>query len=258
MKKRKYPIIEFDDTKMSKTKPERNLHSSAPLPATCVISFFGDAVKQYIANNNATWYGRLVMESFELPIYKISTSHGEVALLHALGSGPYVAGELEKLIAMGSKQFLVCGGCGVLKEGSRCGELYLPTVAVRDEGTSYHYVAPSREICMDTQVVQAIQGFLDERGVPYSVVKTWTTDAIYRETEETIVLRRSEGCDIVEMECASLLAVSQYKGIRLGQLLYAGDDLSKEAWETREWKKNISVRYQLLELCIDLAVIFST
>ena len=256
MIRKEYPIIEFDDTKLSKTKPESNLHSTDPIPATCVISFFGDAVKQYVETNNATWCGRLVLESFELPIYKIRTAHGEVALLHALGSGPYVAGELEKLIAMGAKRFLVCGGCGVLKENSICGELYLPVVAVRDEGTSYHYVAPSREISMDVQVVQIIQAFLDERKIPYSVVKTWTTDAIYRETETVIALRRSEGCDVVEMECASLLAVSQYKGIRLGQLLYAGDDLSKETWETREWKKNISVRYQLLELCIDLSEFF--
>lgn len=254
MKRKAYPIIEFDDSKQSKTKPEWNLHSFEHIPTTCVISFFGDAVKQYVANHDVKWCGKLVLESFELPIYKINTSGGEVAFLHALGSGPYVAGELEKLIAMGAKSFLVCGGCGVLRENSICGELFLPTVAVRDEGTSYHYVAPSREIYMDEQVENIIRAYLDEHRISYSIVKTWTTDALYRETEAAISLRRSEGCDVVEMECASLFAVSQYKGVQLGQILYAGDDLSRDTWQTRDWKKNVSVRYQLFKMCIDLAV----
>lgn len=225
MKRREYPILEFDSNKLSKTIPEKNLHSFEPLPDTCIISFFGDAVRKYVTDTNAVECGKLVMESFELPIYKINTYYGQVALFHALGGGPYVAGELEKLIAMGAKNFLVCGGCGVLRGNSICGELYLPTVAVRDEGTSYHYVAPSREISMNANVVRLLRDYLDKNGVSYSIVKTWTTDALYRETEAAIAMRRSEGCDVVEMECASLLAVSQFKAVQLGQILYAGDDL---------------------------------
>lgn len=253
MRKSAYPIVEFDESKETFIDVNKNIHSFNQLPKACVISFFGEAVQRYIEENNGIRCGKLVMETYELPLYKFTINGKEVVLLHGLGSGPYAAGQLEKLIAMGCRNFIVCGGCGVLKKGSIRGQLFVPDSAIRDEGTSYHYIKPSREIELQEDVKEQMALFLKNKGVDYSFVKTWTTDAMYRETTTAINFRIKEGCQVVEMECASYFAVARYKNVRLGVLLFAGDDLSGKIWDSRDWKSDHDTRYQLLDLAIHMA-----
>jgi uridine phosphorylase len=92
---------------------------------------------------------------------------------------------------------------------------------------------------------------LQRRKVEYVLGKTWTTDAIYRETRGRMALRRSEGCVTVEMEAAALFAVAQSRGVQLGQILYSGDNLDGEEWDNREWTKNWGVREVLVEFAAE-------
>ena len=98
-----------------------------------------------------------------------------------------------------------------------------------------------------TAVLRAV---LDGRGVPYAVGKTWTTDAPYRETRAKVAARRREGCITVEMETAALLAVARHRGVRFGQYLYAGDDVSGETWDHRQWHTS-SARQDLFWLSVE-------
>jgi uridine phosphorylase len=142
------------------------------------------------------------------------------------------------------------GGCGVLLKNMELGKLVVVNAAVRDEGVSYHYLPPAREVLADPDVVEVIQGVLDEKDIPYLLGKTWTTDAPYRETRRRIKTRREEGCLTVEMEAAGLMAVAQFRKVPFGQILYAGDDLSGEAWDNREWQSEFDIRYQLFWLAV--------
>jgi nucleoside phosphorylase len=83
---------------------------------------------------------------------------------------------------------------------------------------------------------------------------TWTTDAVYRETRAKVSLRRAEGCITVEMEAAALLAVARFRGVMLGQLLYAGDSLGGEAWDHRDWMHADDARESLFWLAMDAAI----
>lgn len=94
---------------------------------------------------------------------------------------------------------------------------------------------------------------LQDRGVVYTAGKTWTTDAIYRETKGKIDRRREEGCLTVEMAAAAFFAVARFRGIRFSQLLYAGDDLSGESWDHRSWKPSPS-RQMIFELEVQVAL----
>jgi uridine phosphorylase len=121
---------------------------------------------------------------------------------------------------------------------------------------SYHYLPASREVQAGDAGVAALKAVLDGHGVPYRVGKTWTTDAPYRETPSKIALRKDEGCLTVEMEAASLIAVAQFRGVTLGQVLYGGDDLSGGEWDNRGWQARRDVREQLFclaaEACLKL------
>ena len=254
MLNRDFPILEFDNISRTVIDIRKNINLHESLPDKCVLSFFGEAVKDYVIKNNCRQIGSLKLETFVLPIYEVIVQNEKIALIHALGSGPYAAGQIEKLSAMGCNKFMVCGGCGVLGKGSLCGDIYVPVCAVRDEGTSYHYVTPSREIEMNFEVRNKICSYLNDQAIPHQCVKTWTTDAMYRETVDMIERRKKEGCSVVEMECASFLAVAQYKKLKLGQILYAGDDLSDKQWDSRDWKCNYGTRYNLLDLSIEIVL----
>lgn len=164
---------------------------------------------------------------------------------------PLAAGFLEELIALGGRRFMVCGGAGVLDGAIARGHVMVPQVAVRDEGTSYHYLPPAREVSVHADAVSAIVRVLMRHNVPYDVVKTWTTDGIYRETRQRIARRRAEGCDCVEMEASALLAVAQYREVSLGLVLYGGDDVSGEEWDSRDWFRDGSTRQRLFWLAAE-------
>lgn len=251
--KKDFPIIEFDPESNNMIIAKSNVNTSISLPEQCVITFFGDAVRSMLKEKKHVCVGSLMMETFEIPLYIFhDENNNDVVVLHGLGSGPYAAGQIEKLVSLGCKRFVVCGGCGVLESNTTVGEIFIPIAAVRDEGTSYHYIKPSREVKMNSTVVEKMCSYLDYNNIPYRCVKTWTTDAMYRETVNMVSLRKEEGCQVVEMECAAYLAVAQYKNVALGQLLYAGDDLSNNKWSSREWKNATSIRKFLLELAINL------
>lgn len=251
--KRDFPIIEYDAISNNLISPKANIDQSIKLPERCVISFFGDAVSLLINEQKLSKVGSLKMESFHIPIYLTRDDLGnDVAIIHGFGSGPYAAGQLEKLICLGCKVFMICGGCGVLEKGSLPGDIMIPVSAIRDEGTSYHYVEPSREIEMEPAVVDVLCNYFSERDIPFKKVKTWTTDAMYRETADMLSYRISEGCSVVEMECASYLAVARYKNVKLGQVLYAGDDLSGIRWNSRNWKNLTDIRTFLLKHTINI------
>ena len=139
-----------------------------------------------------------------------------------------------------------------MTKDSKVGEIMIPTSAVRDEGTSYHYLEPSREVECHKEAVETAASCLKEMGIPFTKGKTWTNDAIYRETPDMIEQRRREGCVTVEMEAAAFFAVSKYYGIPLAQLLYAGDDVSGEEWDSRNWNNQRNVRYNLISYAVEV------
>lgn len=157
---------------------------------------------------------------------------------------------MEQLIALGCKKFIVCGGAGVLQKDISVGHMILPYAAIRDEGLSYHYIKPAREVAYECETIKKIELQLLQENVPYIKGKTWTTDAIFRETEAKINLRVSEGCLTVEMEASALLAVSQFRKVELGQLIYGGDDLSKVIWDGRQCVDRAQIREEIVNLSL--------
>ena len=161
------------------------------------------------------------------------------------------AGMLEIAIALGCTRFIACGGAGVLDRDIPVGHIVVPHAAVRDEGTSYHYMPPSREVAASPAGMAAIEQTLQKHGLDYLVAKTWTTDAPYRETSTKVERRRSEGCVTVEMEAATFFAVAHFRGVTLAQMLYAGDDVSGQDWDHRNWADQLSVREHLFWLAAE-------
>ena len=83
--------------------------------------------------------------------------------------------------------------------------------ALRDEGTSYHYMPPSQFSEIDAKLAADLDGAFVGLGQAVVCGATWTTDAPFRETEEAIAAR-AHGVVAVEMEAAALYAFARARG----------------------------------------------
>jgi uridine phosphorylase len=244
------PILEFDVAREAVLEPHLAVQKF-DLPEHVVLCFFRNAIGAYVEAMGGREIGRLASELGSYAVFEVELEGRRVAVAQAGVGAPLAAGWLEELITHGGRAFVAAGGAGVLVPGLVMGHVIVPTSAIRDEGTSYHYLPASREIGPTRDAVAAIEATLEARGVPYVTGKTWTTDGFYRETRDKVARRVAEGCLTVEMEAAAFFAVAQFRGVSFGQMLYAGDDLSGEAWDHRGWPHHETGRDLLLRLAAE-------
>jgi uridine phosphorylase len=244
------PILEFDPAPTAVIEPTEVIEPS-DVPRHAVLCFFQDVITAVLAEHEGREIDHVVSEIGRTPIYELAYDGRRLALVHPGVGAPLVAGFMEELIARGVRAFVACGGAGVLVPDVAIGHVIVPTAAIRDEGTSYHYLPAGREALPTGQAVEAIVATLEHHHVPFITGKTWTTDALYRETRAKIDRRVAEGCLTVEMEAAALCAVAAFRGVAFGQLLYAGDDLSGDAWDDRGWDEHASGRELLFHLAAE-------
>lgn len=246
-KNREFPILEFDSNTKAKIEPS-NIIAKIDVPKCCVITFFGDVINELLQSDKLKQITTFYTATVNLPIYETVYNEKPIAIMQGFLGAAGAAAQLEELIAMGFSKFIICGAAGVLQKGIQVGHLVVPYSAVRDEGVSYHYVEPSREIECNQHAINTIEKFLQVENIPYIKAKTWTTDAFYRETEEKMALRVLEGCITVEMEAAAFFAVSKFRNVILGQILFGGDDLSGIEWDSRKWNSREQIRKSLVEM----------
>lgn len=150
----------------------------------------------------------------------------------SIGAPPTVA-LLEEIIVKGVRKILLFGSCGTLDRELTDGSIVVPTYAYRDEGTSYHYAPADAGEFIEVETSGRTAEILQEMKVPVVLGRTWSTDAIYRETRRNMELRKAAGCITVEMECAGVMAMAQFRGIEAYQYLYTADNLDSDEWERR-------------------------
>lgn len=223
------------------------------VPRVGVLCFFNDILKELERSNKIKKIEKLGSEIGINPVYEAQFNGVKVSLMHPGVGAPLAAGFLEEFIAIGVDSVIACGGAGVLDSSIQPGTVILPTSAIRDEGTSFHYLPPSREVSCDQKTLDILISVLEKHKIPFQKGKTWTTDAIYRETPKRIEKRKKEGCIAVEMECAAFYAVAKYRKIKFSQILYGGDDVGSEVWDFRDWSNLKSVREKLLWVSIEAA-----
>ncbi|MDZ7341950.1 MAG: nucleoside phosphorylase [candidate division KSB1 bacterium] len=253
--RQEFPILEFDPDKHAIINPQQEI-KAIDIPERCVICFFQDVIHKLNLQQRLTKIADQKSEIGKHPVYVLEFNGQQLALYHPGVGAPLCAGLLEEVIARGCQKFIVVGSAGVLDSSIARGHVLVPTAAVRDEGTSYHYLPPSREVAAHPRAVQAIETVLKRNEIDYLLTKTWTTDAFYRETPGKIALRKSEGCLTVEMEAAALFAVAQFRNVILGQILYSGDDVGGKEWNSRKWTKDKELRERFFwlaaEACLEL------
>jgi uridine phosphorylase len=246
-----FPILEYDPDPHAVLEPAQNIHHLDAMPRRAVLCFFQEVITALIQQGKLMALHSLKSEMGHHPIFELSYRGSRLAVFHPGVGAPLAAGFLEELIALGCEKFIACGGAGVLDSSLAVGHILVPTAAIRDEGTSYHYLPPGREVQANPAAIEAIEATLTEHKVPYLKTKTWTTDAFYRETAGRIQQRKADGCLTVEMEAAAFFAVARFRSVSLGQILYGGDDVGSEQWDSRDWETHTPLREKLFWLAVE-------
>lgn len=251
IQKNPIPILEFDTDETAVIQPTHE-HFPIHLPKKAVYAFLGEHIDDYAKTHQARPVAEFVSETKKFPVYVLQDRGEEVCLCQApVGSAPS-AQILDWLIGYGVRQIITAGCCGDLI-GMAENMFLIPTKALRDEGTSYHYMAPSRYVEIDPVARRAIEKTLRDHGLPYEEVITWTTDGFYRETKEKVAYRKAEGCQVVEMECAALAACATFRHVTWGCLLFTADTLANaEQYDERSWGEDSFAG--ALTLCLDAVV----
>lgn len=245
-----FPILEFDPTRRAVIEPA-DMCSGIRIADHGVICFYKDVVEQVAESTGA----RVVFEDKGVygsnRFYQFEHEGQPLVVFQPYVGAPIAAAFLEVAIALGCRKFVVCGGAGVLDRTVPVGRFVVPTAAIRDEGLSYHYAEPSREIPAHEAAVRVITATLDKHGESYRLAKVWTTDAIFRETTARVARRKQEGCLVVDMEAAALMAVAQFRDVTLGYLLFSGDDVSGEEWDSRQGLPRKPIAERLFWLSVE-------
>lgn len=245
-------INTFDNVTEEVLKPSSFINKVENFPEVVVVTFkdkIFDMVRKMVG---AECVGEMNM-GYTIPIYKIAYKGKNLAFYHTLLGGAGSAACIEEVIARGGKKFVFFGSCGTLDKNIAAGHFIIPTEAYRDEGTSYHYAPEGDYIEIKTAI--KLEDIFHKLELPYITTKTWTTDALYRETKNNMLKRKSEGCLAVDMECASIMSVGQFRNVEIYQFLYAEDTLDGIEWDCRTMGKVTMSTYEIyLHTALEIAV----
>ncbi|WP_132058805.1 nucleoside phosphorylase [Halorussus amylolyticus] len=199
------------------------------LPDAVVICYSRKLMDYFIE----TYDGREV-DLYYGTLYVFEDSGYAVGVLGHFGIGaPTTAMLMDELIADGVESFLSIGFAGCLQESVEMGEFIVCENAIRDEGTSHHYVESEKYVRASESLVADVTRTLDERDERFHVGSSWTTDAIYQETVREVETYANEGVLTVEMEAAAVFAVAAHRGADAAAMFVISDYLGLSDWEPK-------------------------
>ncbi len=175
-------------------------------------------------------------------------------VLHSHVGAPAVVLLLEPLIAAGVRRVIFLGIAGSLRPEAPIGTIVLPEWAIREEGTSHHYLPASILPRASGELLNRLQEELERLGEGPLRGGVWTTDAPFVETRGKVRRYAEMGALAVEMECSALMALSQVRGFDFAAGLVITDELFGERWRAEFRGKRVREgERKLLSAAIALA-----
>jgi uridine phosphorylase len=178
--------------------------AAANVPAVCVLDPDGDLVRQLEragrAHLDSAW------PCYHTDLHRVREGDLEFGIVGRAVGASFAVLIAEELFASGCELLISMTSAGQLLPLRPPPYFILIDKALRDEGTSYHYLPPAELSHASPFLLDALSGAFDNLPVPVERGGTWTTDAPFRETAESIEAMKRKGLLAVEMEAAALYA----------------------------------------------------
>jgi uridine phosphorylase len=177
------------------------------VPATCILDPDGDIVRRLRRENRSRPFESWPCYHTQLDTFELAGQ--TVGIIGCAVGAPFAVLIAEELFASGCRFLLSLTSAGQITPCDPTPYFVVIDRALRDEGTSYHYAAPSDYADADAGLIARAAIALEKSNQPFFVGPTWTTDAPFRETAAAIEAARSTGVLAVEMEAAALYAFAR-------------------------------------------------
>lgn len=137
---------------------------------------------------------------------------------------------LEEVIACGAKTIFEVGQSGGLQTFIKPSDIVVATEAIRDEGTSYHYLPAKTKVESSARLRNKLAKRLNERQIKHFIGPVWSTDGVYRETRGKFLKFRNAGVLAVNMETSAIFAVANYRSVEAASAQVISDLLTETGW----------------------------
>ena len=232
--RRAIPLLErTDHSAPSVLKPENMLRearrqkglAAGSVPAVCVLDPDGDIVlhlrQRHGATRSAHW------ACYHTEMWEWLEGGNRLGIVGCAVGSSFSVLVAEQLSASGCSLVLSLASAGQIADDGPPPYYILVERALRDEGTSHHYLPAARYAECDPGLFALAKRTLRRTGLPIRCGATWTTDAPFRETAETVIARRGEGVLAVEMEAAALYAFAKARGVDVLCLAHVSNQLGQ-------------------------------
>lgn len=206
--------------------------AAVDVPRVCILDPDGDIVRQLERSGRAT--RSETWACYHTSLYLFGLANETVGIVGCAVGAPFAVLVAEEMFASGCRLLVSVTSAGQIGEGGTPPYYVIIDRAMRDEGTSHHYLPPSEYSEADPQLVGRATEALQRAGLRALVGASWTTDAPFRETADAIASARAKGVLAVEMEAAALYAFSRATGNDVlclahvtNTMAQAGDDFEK-------------------------------
>jgi uridine phosphorylase len=183
------------------------------VPRMCILDPDGDVVRRLRREGKAHRFAGWPCYHSELDEFMLAGQ--TIGIVGCAVGAPFAVLVAEQLLACGCRFLVSLTSAGQIVPAGRPPYFVIIDRALRDEGTSYHYVAPCDYAEADAALVEMARAALREKNIPCMVGASWTTDAPFRETADAVAWARSKDVLAVEMEAAALYAFARAAGMHV-------------------------------------------
>src|SRR5215204_3214707 len=202
------PSIFLPENLLREARRQKN-KKDCNVPAICVLDPDGDLANFLINNKqaikNECW------ACYHSSLYAFELDGVQTGIIPCIVGSSYAVLVAEQLFVSGCRLLISVTSAGIIGQPDNSKRFALITQAVRDEGTSYHYLPPDKPSVLKTDLLLKVNRLLRQDKCPFFEASSWTTDAPYRETQTAINNMKAKGIVCVEMEAAALYALSEAK-----------------------------------------------
>ncbi len=210
MNKKNYtePSVFTPENLLREARRQKNI-KNCKVPAICVLDPDGDLVDYLLRTNQTT--KNECWACYHTNLYNVSHQAFDFAVLGCAVGSSFAVLIAEQLFASGCKTLISITSAGIINATKNNSKFVLINEALRDEGTSYHYLPPSETSNINPDLFDNLLLYYNETDLSIETGMSWTTDAPYRETQAAIDEAKKLNVVCVEMEAAALYAFGKAK-----------------------------------------------
>jgi uridine phosphorylase len=214
-------------------------------PETVILCLYKGVMKYFPLK-----YASRRVAGFLGDLYLLKKSDGKIGVMGNFGIGsPVIANLAEEMTAWGAKRIVILSLAGGLQPDLSPGAVVICNRAIRDEGTSYHYLPPGKYVDASSKFVSELSSLFKKINLPHTIGGTWSTDAPYRESSEEAIEYQNEGILAVDMESSALFTIGQVRGVETASVLVIGDSLASPHWSA---PPDMGALHQMLKRCLNV------